>query len=206
MFKTIPYDTRFEISRNGIILKKGHRVYPDVMSRGYLRINMRGGSKLVHRLVLETFVGPCPDKMECSHIDNNKLNNNLSNLCWESHADNLKRSRKLAKFNECPACGRRFLTRIYSQKYCSKNCVFKGHSLRGEKISEKGVFLLLTMSFVYGIKNADIARAFKISPQLVCDIIKGRTRHVVRKRWESSENSKIETQMDEPRTLGLRIN
>lgn len=37
-------------------------------------------SKYVHRLVLETFVGPCPDGLECCHKDGNKSNNDLSNL------------------------------------------------------------------------------------------------------------------------------
>jgi len=46
---------------------------------------------LVHRLVLEAFVGPCPEGMECRHLDGDPTNNRLSNLCWgtkmENHAD-----------------------------------------------------------------------------------------------------------------------
>jgi len=42
----------------------------------------------IHRLVLKTFVGPCPNKMMCRHLDGNPENNNLSNLCWGSHQDN----------------------------------------------------------------------------------------------------------------------
>jgi hypothetical protein len=37
----------------------------------------------VHRLVLEAFVGECPEGMECRHYpDQNLANNNLSNLSW----------------------------------------------------------------------------------------------------------------------------
>lgn len=39
---------------------------------------------LVHRLVLEMFVGPCPEGMECCHFDGNKMNNHLSNLRWDT--------------------------------------------------------------------------------------------------------------------------
>jgi hypothetical protein len=45
----------------------------------------------VHRLVLETFVGPCPQGTEGSHIDGDTANNRLDNLCWESHFDNEQR-------------------------------------------------------------------------------------------------------------------
>lgn len=44
--------------------------------------------KLVHRLVLEAFVGPCPDGMECRHLDGNPTNNKLENLCWGTHEEN----------------------------------------------------------------------------------------------------------------------
>jgi hypothetical protein len=34
----------------------------------------------VHRLVVETFIGPIPDGLEVNHKDLNKHNNNVSNL------------------------------------------------------------------------------------------------------------------------------
>ena len=43
----------------------------------------------IHRLVLEAFVGPCPEGMEACHWDDNPENNNLENLRWASHADNM---------------------------------------------------------------------------------------------------------------------
>ena len=36
----------------------------------------------VHRLVLEAFVGPCPEGMECRHLDGNPGNCRLENLTW----------------------------------------------------------------------------------------------------------------------------
>ena len=48
-------------------------------------------TKLVHRLVLETFVCECPVGMECSHQDYNKENNRLDNLAWETYAENTQK-------------------------------------------------------------------------------------------------------------------
>ena len=43
----------------------------------------------VHRLVLETFVGPCPDGMETRHYpDRDPTNNNLENLSWATYQTN----------------------------------------------------------------------------------------------------------------------
>lgn len=42
----------------------------------------------VHRLVLEAFIGACPDGHECCHFDGNPANNNLSNLRWDTKAGN----------------------------------------------------------------------------------------------------------------------
>jgi len=43
-----------------------------------------------HRLVLEAFAGPCPDGMQCRHIDGNPRNNHLSNLKWGTLSENQK--------------------------------------------------------------------------------------------------------------------
>lgn len=43
----------------------------------------------VHRLVLEAFVGPCPDGMEGCHFpDRNPANNRLENLRWDTPKSN----------------------------------------------------------------------------------------------------------------------
>lgn len=42
----------------------------------------------VHRLVLELFVGPCPEGMETCHWDGNPANNRLENLRWGTKKDN----------------------------------------------------------------------------------------------------------------------
>lgn len=67
---------------------------PNPNPRGYLRIKIRmaDGSKkfmLVHRLVLESFVGPCPDGMQARHFpDRDPANCRIENLSWGTPLEN----------------------------------------------------------------------------------------------------------------------
>jgi hypothetical protein len=59
---------------------------------GYMHVGLSSnriqrGHK-VHRLVLEAFVGPCPEGMQCRHLDGNPSNNRLENLCWGTPIEN----------------------------------------------------------------------------------------------------------------------
>lgn len=45
---------------------------------------------LVHRIILLTFVGPCPPGMWCRHLDGNPRNNALENLQWNTVSENLR--------------------------------------------------------------------------------------------------------------------
>lgn len=59
---------------------------------GHLTVNLyRNGKavgKPVHRLVLETFVGPAPEGLIGCHNDGNPGNPHLDNLRWDTHASN----------------------------------------------------------------------------------------------------------------------
>lgn len=66
-------------------LTKGVRGYRVVS----LHKNKKNNVRYVHRLVLEAFVGRCPDGMECRHFpDRDPTNNRLANLSWGSPAEN----------------------------------------------------------------------------------------------------------------------
>lgn len=60
---------------------------------GYITIGLRdsNGQRTVgvHRLLLETFVGPCPAGKQCRHLDGNRRNNALENLCWGTPYENV---------------------------------------------------------------------------------------------------------------------
>lgn len=42
----------------------------------------------VHRLMLENFIGACPEGMQCRHLDGNNTNNSLQNLRWGTVSEN----------------------------------------------------------------------------------------------------------------------
>ena len=64
------------------------RMSPDVSDGGYQGVQIYGEHRLVHRLVLEAFVGPCPDGMEAAHNNGNPADNHLVNLRWATPTDN----------------------------------------------------------------------------------------------------------------------
>lgn len=59
---------------------------------GYERVTLFRGrhrfTKRVHRLVLEAFVGPCPDGMEACHNDGDPTRSVLENLRWDTQSEN----------------------------------------------------------------------------------------------------------------------
>ena len=52
--------------------------------------NKKPHKMFVHRIVLQTFVGPCPEGMECLHKDDNPSNNHVKNLRWGTRSENAK--------------------------------------------------------------------------------------------------------------------
>lgn len=59
---------------------------------GYLGVSLYQDKRVwtvrVHTLVLSAFVGPCPEGMECRHLDGNPSNNRLENLAWGTRLEN----------------------------------------------------------------------------------------------------------------------
>lgn len=69
---------------------KGKIIAAGVTSSGHHLVMLgRGSPRLVHRLVLEAFVGPCPPGKECLHFDDVKSHNHLANLRWGTRSENL---------------------------------------------------------------------------------------------------------------------
>ena len=66
--------------------------YPD--SGGYLQVEIakdgRRRAFLLHRLILETFVGPCPEGLECLHADDVKANCAIGNISWGTRKKNME--------------------------------------------------------------------------------------------------------------------
>lgn len=60
--------------------------------KGYPKVTLVSDSvlttRVVHRLVLESFVGPKPDGMECRHLNGIRTDVRLSNLAWGTPTEN----------------------------------------------------------------------------------------------------------------------
>lgn len=81
----------YEVSDLGNVRSPKQILVSVVGSHGYLQTQLRRGNvRTVHSLVLEAHVGPCPQGMESRHLDGNKLNCRLDNLCWGTPKQNGK--------------------------------------------------------------------------------------------------------------------
>lgn len=71
---------------------KGRLLSQDSKKYGHryvvLKVNGKKTHYYVHRAVLEAFAGPCPEGMECRHLDGDAANNSVENLRWGTPAEN----------------------------------------------------------------------------------------------------------------------
>lgn len=72
---------------------------PILLKIGYFKVSPTRDGKnvqlLVHRLVAEAFIGPCPPDHEVNHIDGVKTNNRVENLEYVTHAGNMGHAARL---------------------------------------------------------------------------------------------------------------
>jgi hypothetical protein len=93
---SIPGFSGYEVSDKGEVFssRRGTRKKKKPRKRwdGYFDVNLFLDGKwrkfLIHRLVLLSFIGPCPRGYETRHLDGNKENNCLSNICWGTKEEN----------------------------------------------------------------------------------------------------------------------
>ena len=86
----------YEVSDEGMVRRAstGHVLAFNVKegSLPYHRVKLseKGKASLVsvHRLVLEAFVGPCPEGCQTLHADDDPSNNRLENLSWGTPKEN----------------------------------------------------------------------------------------------------------------------
>jgi hypothetical protein len=85
-------DTEYMVSNNGNIWsnKSGKELIKILDGRGYLAVGINNIKLKVHRLVATTFIPNTFELLEVNHKDGNKLNNNINNLEWVSHENNMR--------------------------------------------------------------------------------------------------------------------
>lgn len=108
----IGWEGFYEVSNMGRVrsldrVSKGVRVmgrlmkpYPDNKVSPYAMLTLHSGGRkgtpgarlefpMVHKLVLEAFVGPRPEGKEACHDNGNGMDNRLTNLRWDTHKANM---------------------------------------------------------------------------------------------------------------------
>ena len=94
--KDIPgYEGMYAVSKQGDVYSyKTNKIFsPSKTKDGYLKVTLRAGGKAyhyrVHKLVAMTYLDNPDNLSEINHKDFNRQNNNLENLEWISHEDNI---------------------------------------------------------------------------------------------------------------------
>lgn len=105
-----------------------------VGNNGYYRIGLYNNSITkvyeVHRIIAKTFIDNIDRKEEVNHIDGNKLNNNIKNLEWVTHKENIQHAWRTKLFEP---------VREASRRYGKDNPAAKKiiqYNLKGQKIKE----------------------------------------------------------------------
>ncbi|MEU7243386.1 HNH endonuclease [Streptomyces sparsogenes] len=94
-FAPVPDFPRYTICSDGTLYgwRYAKPLKPKLTRWGYHEVTLadRGRTRTVkvHTLVLDAFVGPRPTGMEAAHMDGNSINNDVGNLAWVTHAENI---------------------------------------------------------------------------------------------------------------------
>lgn len=97
----VGFEGIYEVSNHGQVRSKitnkiKKQTINKTTKRPYLGLWLKNKQTIVkpHRLVLEAFLGKCPEGMEGCHNDGNASNNHIDNLRWDTpknnHADKVK--------------------------------------------------------------------------------------------------------------------
>ena len=111
----------------------GGEVKPQLAGQGYpfvcLYKDGKGKQRYVHRLVAQAFIPNPENKREVDHIDNNKTNNDMSNLRWVTHKENQNNAITRAKMLEDTS---KFASQVGANNPFSRKV--RMYSLEGEYI------------------------------------------------------------------------
>lgn len=129
---------------NGVAQHSGHLVATLVNVKGE-RVRF-----MVHRIVLEAFVGPCPEGMEARHFpDRDPTNNRIENLQWGTRLQNQR------------------------DRYVQGTDQF-GERNPQAKLTEENVVKIRELYATGDYFHKDIAKMFGVSRKAVCFITQGK--------------------------------
>lgn len=157
IWKPIKNASYYEVSNLGRVrsyAQSAKRAKPKLMKLGtngggyrtvMLSVTGKPSLKYVHRLVLEAFVGPGNGQYP-KHIDFDRSNNNLNNLCWISSVESIR--------------------------YCWQRKIQKRPLVSKSRLQESQVLEIIS-DFKKGMSRDDIAIKFDRSLSVIRKILRG---------------------------------
>ena len=109
--------------------------------------------RFVHRLVMESFVGPRPNRYDINHEDGNPSNNRLSNLKYMTHADNIR----------------------HAVEVLGRNMGRRGEDHHSAKLTEKKVKLIRKLQKEKRVSLMQLAVLIGVTKMTISDIVHRRT-------------------------------
>lgn len=119
------------------------------INKSAVQITVNTRRTYLHRIILETFVGPCPKGMEGCHNDGDPFNNCISNLRWDTRRSNVDDT-------------------IKHDRMC------RGERSGQSKLTDSKVFKIRE-AYASGETQQSIARRFNISRPTISVVVNGKT-------------------------------
>lgn len=126
------YEDLYEVSDEGNVRNKntGKLLKPGKNNRGYLCVHLSKDGiskhKTIHRLVAKAFIPNPNNESEVDHIDKNRSNNNVDNLRWVNHQENIDHSNSKA-VNQYFPNGKLFATYKSTQEASRQTGISQGN-------------------------------------------------------------------------------
>jgi len=155
--RPIPSTIGYSASRCGKIISH-HRLEPFELKQakhrqGYKKVSVKATdgikNRLLHRLVLEAWIGPCPEGCVTNHKNGNKQDNRLENLEYCTQSENMAHSYGYGLSPKPP-------TRKGSECRLSKLNEEKILAIRAEKDRKPGY--LKRLAEKYGVTTPTISK------------------------------------------------
>ena len=158
--RQIPKFENYSITKDGRVWSNRYNRWlkPCRNHKGYLRIvlcnNKKHYTKATHRLVLETYVGPCPKGMECRHLNGNPVDNRLENLCWGTKSENTMDAIQHGTHN-CLPTGKLHIEKLSNTE---KDMVVQSYNYGGYTLQELADTYCVTRQTIKRIVNQYVTK------------------------------------------------